>query len=64
MEIKSRVTQPKTCPFCGELPEIMPWHGGSKTKRMVSCENDNCELQPHVTGNTRQSAVSKWNFRR
>lgn len=55
---------PLPCPFCGELPGIQSWHGGAKTKRMVNCYNEECYVQPQVTGPTRARAVRNWNQRR
>lgn len=51
------------CPFCGSRPEITPWHGGSATKMMISCEHEDCPLQPSTTGETTLEALEKWNTR-
>lgn len=51
------------CPFCGEQPTIQPWHGGPPSKKMVGCVNDNCRVQPSVTGHTRVKALLEWNLR-
>jgi hypothetical protein len=51
------------CPFCGVRPEIEPWHGGPKTKRMVACSNEDCDVSPQVTGDTDLLARDKWNRR-
>ena len=48
------------CPFCGITPNIQPWHGGKKTKRLISCDNDNCQVQPAVTGETAAEAYKNW----
>ena len=52
-----------TCPFCGAVPTIEPWHGGKKTKRMVACDSEACYVAPSVTGETFREAVDKWNMR-
>lgn len=51
------------CPFCGELPKIQPWHGGSPTKVLISCDNEDCEVGPSVTGGTADEAHERWNWR-
>jgi len=51
------------CPFCGEAPEMEPWHGGKPTKQMVSCVNDACAVLPQVTGETPALAAEAWNQR-
>lgn len=55
--------QLEPCPFCGSIPEITPWHGGSKSKRMVACVNDDCAVSPEVTGQTPAKAIAAWNKR-
>ncbi len=51
------------CPFCGAYPEIQPWHGGAKTKRLIGCSNEYCFVAPGVTGRTRRIAINHWNRR-
>lgn len=51
------------CPFCGAHPTIEPWHGGKPTKRMVSCDNDDCAVCPSVSGETEREAITRWNLR-
>ena len=54
----------RNCPFCGEPPEIEPWHGGTPTKVMISCPMDRyCNVNPQVTGETPQEAAKHWNNR-
>lgn len=51
------------CPWCDTAPILEPWHGGGPKKCMVSCDNDYCEVRPHVTGATAFLAVEAWNNR-
>ena len=53
----------KSCPFCGKIPTIQKWHGGAPTKKMISCDNDECDVQPEVTGETSTQAIKRWNKR-
>jgi hypothetical protein len=63
MKKRSRITRLLGCPFCGEIPKLMRWHGGTKYKRAVSCENENCAAMPTVIGANEAKAVDKWNNR-
>lgn len=56
-------TVARTCPFCGHLAAIEPWHGGGRDKRSVGCSNDDCAIQPSVCGSTRNRALIQWNTR-
>ena len=51
------------CPFCGDIPFIEPWHGGSENKRMIACHADDCDVAPSVTGDNRTEAIRIWNTR-
>ncbi len=52
-----------SCPFCGSKPEMIKWHGGKPTKRMISCENEECHVAPSVIGETPTEAADRWNHR-
>lgn len=52
------------CPWCGEPPEMMPWHGGGPRKRLIACENLECPVNPSVAGSTPSIAARRWNTRR
>jgi len=51
------------CPFCGAMPTMEPWHGGGPRKRLISCVNENCPVEPSVSGETPAKAIAKWNHR-
>ena len=53
----------KACPWCGEGPDVEPWHGGGPNKHMVSCANELCPASPAVTAETRNEAIRLWNER-
>jgi len=53
----------KACPFCGSIPNVEPWHGGKRTKRLIFCSNESCAVHPGVTGETMREAASSWNTR-
>lgn len=51
------------CPFCGCEPIMEPWHGGGVRKKRVGCDNEDCFIQPAVTGTNIKVATTKWNTR-
>lgn len=58
----------KACPFCGGIPEVVPWHGGEATKVMIYCPHNQggehpCPVSPEVTGETLAEATDRWNTR-
>lgn len=63
MRKKRELLSPLSCPFCGALPVVIPWHGGGPKKCIVYCDNDGCKVHPQVTGSTRGAAVKSWNYR-
>ena len=62
-ELKTFVLDLLMCPFCGAIPEIMPWHGGGPRKTAVSCENEYCPGHPSTVAETPEEAVERWNTR-
>ena len=53
----------KCCPFCGADAEAESWHGGGPEKVMVRCANEDCAVQPGVSGETPTEAAQRWNTR-
>lgn len=53
----------KPCPFCNSAPTSEPWHGGSPSKIMISCSEEDCDVNPKVTGETPSEAAAAWNRR-
>jgi hypothetical protein len=51
------------CPFCGNAPMIVPWHGGGPRKRMIMCRDDECAIGPMHADSTEARAVAAWNRR-
>lgn len=62
---KGQYASPKAkgCPFCGEAPILVPWHGGGPRKRAVMCWSTVCGVSPMVTGQTEARALAAWNTR-
>ena len=50
-------------PFCGGPASVEPWHGGKPTKRLIECANEDCDVKPSVTGETKREALALWNTR-
>jgi hypothetical protein len=54
----------KPCPFCGEQPKITE---GETTEygvvRIVSCENNWCQIQPIADCLSLEMSIEKWNTR-
>ena len=65
MSFKGQYQSDKTlpCPFCGEQPIIVPWHGGGPKKRRVFCYSDVCVIQPAACESTEAKAIRAWNTR-
>jgi hypothetical protein len=51
------------CPFCGEMPFLVPWHGGGPKKRNLMCQNEDCPVGPNICGDTETKAIAAWNTR-
>jgi hypothetical protein len=58
----------RPCPFCGEQPHATPWHGGERSKLMISCPggtgDGDCDVVPSVTGQDWLEALARWNTRK
>lgn len=51
------------CPFCGTAAHVGYWHGGTRRKTMVSCDNEQCAAAPMLTAPSRAKAIQTWNTR-
>lgn len=60
---KPKCWEASPCPFCGTIPSIEPWHGGSDTKVMIACADISCWVEPSVTAETKSAAIARWNLR-
>lgn len=58
-----RSSKARKCPFCGNPPMVLPWHGGGPRKRMVMCHHEECPVCPSVSGSTEKRALESWNTR-
>jgi len=52
----------KGCPWCGEMPEIMPMFAND-CEYIIQCINPGCYAGATVTGVQKQTAVVMWNKR-
>lgn len=57
-----RVIRPmhRLCPWCASEP---PLAAGIAGKFIVGCENDDCFVQPQVSGGTMSEAWARWDSR-
>lgn len=60
----------ETCPFCGAMAILEPYHAKGPAKWTVTCSNqadgqrDNpCDVVPSTHGPTRAVAIARWNRR-
>lgn len=51
------------CPFCGSVPEIESWHGGSPKRKMISCVFDGCPANPQIVKESERAVIVAWNTR-
>ena len=51
----------RPCPFCGERPTAEECAGPYRKSGLISCENEDCNAGPTVTGSTLKIAIEKWN---
>lgn len=59
--MRSAEAEVKPCPFCGQMPRLMPFGADRWT---VSCEAILCFVQPTTPGETSEAlAVAAWNTR-
>lgn len=50
------------CPFCGDVP-ISTEREPPYTHYIVGCDNDDCAVEPKVSGMTQDGAWAKWDKR-
>ena len=51
---------PLACPFCGSDPPLATQLHG---RFLVGCENDDCHVNPQVSGQSLGEAWARWNRR-
>ena len=63
--IEAAWTEHKGCPFCGDAPPMCTSYsmGEGARRFLVGCENDDCAVQPQVSGETMKQAWDRWNTR-
>jgi hypothetical protein len=52
------MTEPKPCPFCGELPKLF-----DKPCHYYQCVKEKCQGQEMSWNNTIEEALASWNTR-
>jgi len=57
------IAQAFPCPWCGSQPVIRPQLADTPGGQAVACVNVNCQVNPHVSGDTPDAALVKWNDR-
>ena len=58
------MTELKSCPFCGEQPEIRKYPDLEGAQYSVDCLNDSCQVCACcVLMNTKEEAIEAWNTR-
>jgi hypothetical protein len=55
--------KPLPCPFCGEMPVMMPVLNTPFRSFLLMCEAEEYAVNPASTGPTEEITIKRWNHR-